>query len=239
MIRSPAREQALGCKTTTQQLILVTNRHVLDISFTDSKYAEFTLQQLRISGKAADRSSDLPDIDHEWVADHSLIKYSKVPENDIACLLAPAVINNSTSITIDYWMPLNLLATKTDFESQIGVCDFVAFPGFPVWHDKRQHRPILRTGTISNDPRYDYSWSSKYEGECVAYEAFSYGGSSGSPVFAVQKGPKPGAGISFPGFRELKLIGINAGHLPAARDTHSGISYLYKASANLDIIDTE
>ena len=37
----------------------------------------------------------------------------------------------------------------------------------------------------------------------------------------------------------LKLIGINAGHLPAARDTHSGISYMYKASAILDIIDAE
>ena len=226
-------------KDQNSQLILVTNRHVLDIAFADSQYAGFTLRQLRVSGKAADPSSGLPDIDQEWVADHSLIKYSNVPQNDIACLPAPAVINSPTSIKIDYWIPLNLLATKKDFESQIGICDFVAFPGFPEWHDKMQHRPILRTGAISSDPRYDYSWSSKYEGECVAYEAFSYGGSSGSPVFAVQKGPKPGAGIFFPGFRDLKLVGINAGHLPAAKNTHSGISYMYKASAILDIVEIE
>ena len=166
-------------------LTLVTNRHVVDIAFADSQYAGFTLRQLRVSGKAADPSSGLPDIDQDWVADHSLIKYSNVPENDIVCLQAPAVVNSSSSIRINYAIPLNFLATKEDFESQISICDFVAFPGFPEWHDKMQHRPILQTGAISSDPRYDYSWSSKYEGECVAYEAFSYGGLSGSPVSAV------------------------------------------------------
>ena len=59
----------------------------------------------------------------------------------------------------------------------------------------------------------------------------------GSPVFAVQKGPKPGVGLEFPGFRELKLVGINAGHLKASDKTHSGISYFYKSTAILEIID--
>lgn len=74
-------------------------------------------------------------------------------------------------------------------------------------------------------------------GDCLAYEAFSYGGSSGSPVFAVQKGPRPGAGIAFPGFRELKMIGINAGHLRTDEHHHSGISYLYKSYAVIELLD--
>src|SRR5262249_17785191 len=98
-------------------------------------------------------------------------------------------------------------------------------------------RPILRTGTISSDPRCDYSFSGRYDGECLAYEAFSFGGSSGSPVFAVQKRPRPGDGITFPGYRELLFIGINAGHLPTGSGQHSGISLLYKSFAILDIID--
>ena len=141
-------------------------------------------------------------------------------------------------MNVDFWISHDWLATRSDFESKFSICDFVAFPGYPEWYDKVQQLPILRTGTISSDPRYDYS-KSQYLGECVAYEAFSYGGSSGSPVFAVQTGPKPGAGLSFPGFRELKLIGINTGHLPASDGTHSGISYLYKSSAILDIIEAE
>jgi hypothetical protein len=99
-------------------------------------------------------------------------------------------------------------------------------------------RPILRTGTLASDPRYDYSWTNAFKGQCLAYEAFSFGGSSGSPVFALQKGPKPGAGISFPGFRDLMMIGINAGHLPTENSGHSGISYLYKSSAIVDLIDS-
>ena len=228
-------------QTNNDQLVLITNRHVLDPGFSSMKYAGFRLQELRIFGKANDPSSGLPEIDKECVVKSCTLKYSEVRENDIACLgdLSVAPIDGSFSMDIDYWLPQELLATSADFESKFSTCDFVAFPGFPEWYDRRQHRPILRTGTISSDPRYDYSWSSEFEGECIAYEAFSYGGSSGSPVFAVQKGPRPGVGISFPGYRELKLIGINAGHLPAGRDSHSGISYMYKASAILAIIEAE
>ena len=221
-------------------LVLITNRHVLDLEYMNPKYAGFSLRELIVSGKANASSSDLPEVDQKWTVDHSQVKYSTVPENDIACLVNPrsVAIDGSSNIRLDYWIGRELFATTIDFQTKFSICDFVAFPGFPAWHDQRQHRPILRTGTISSDPRYDYSWSTEYKGECIAYEAFSYGGSSGSPVFAVQKGPKPGAGISFPGFRDLKVVGINAGHLPATKGTHSGISYMYKASAILEIIDT-
>ena len=229
-------------RSSDSPLILVTNRHVVDLEYTNPRYAGYKLHNMTVSGKAQEETSGLPNIDQTFVVYHSGLKFSKTRENDIACLTVRSVVSldGSPNTKIDYFIDRELLATKADFDTQFSVCDFVAFPGFPEWYDKRQRRPILRTGTISSDTRYDYSWSSDYKGECIAYEAFSYGGSSGSPVFAVQKGPKPGKGISFPGFRALKLVGINAGHLFVDRDnnTHSGISYMYKASAILDIIDT-
>lgn len=221
------------------EVFLVTNRHMVDIGFANPACRGFQLSELRISGKGNDDESGLPDIDQEWNVTDTTIRLSQVQENDIACLVNPKVfsVSHAANASVQFSLPQDLLATKEDFETKFSVCDFLAFPGYPEWHDRRQRRPILRTGTISSDPRYDYSWSSEYEGECIAYEAFSYGGSSGSPVFAVQKGPRPDRTISFPGFRELKLIGINAGHLNAGKNGHSGISYMYKASAILDIIE--
>ena len=220
--------------------ILVTNRHVVDLEYADCKYAGFRLQKLVVSGKAIDKSSGRPDIPVSLEAVQLKANFSDSPENDVACLeiLRYFTTDGFPKPTISYPIPRKFLATREDFESEFSVCDFVAFPGFPEWHDKRELRPILRTGTISSDPRYDYSSSSNYEGELIAYEAFSFGGSSGSPVFAVQKGPKPGVGIDFPGFRELKLIGINGGHLYISEENqgHSGISYMYKSSAILDIL---
>ena len=218
-------------------LILITNRHVVDIAYRNPDYRGYRLSALQVSGKVKDHSG-LPEMDQTWIVPHRRITYSKNIHNDIACLVTsnPQPTLPAPS-RVDYWIPRNLFATTHDFASKLVSCDFVAFPGFPEWHDHTQHRPILRTGTIASDPRYDYSRPPDICGECMAFEAFSYGGSSGSPVFAVEKGPKPGLGISFPGYRELNMVGINAGHFWDDKGTHSGISYMYKSSAILDVID--
>ena len=229
--------------TNQSQLALVTNRHVVDPEYAGLKNQGYQLKRLVVSGKCNVPPSELPDINVTFEVVAPNVHYSEVYQNDIACIVDPQVQVkgeiSSYAAKIDFFVPITLLATAKDYESQFSVCDFVAFPGFPEWYDKLQQRPILRSGTIASDPRYDYSDVPEYKGECVAYEAFSYGGSSGSPVFAVQKGPKPGPGISFPGFRELKLLGINAGHLNvgSTNQQHSGISYLYKSSAILDILE--
>jgi hypothetical protein len=162
--------------------------------------------------------------------------FSKDELNDFACMLAPKLITAvPTEFCIDYHIPENMIATENDFQNDISVCDFVAFPGYPEWYDDQGQRPIFRGGTIASDPRVNYSYK-KPMGNCVAYEAFSFNGSSGSPIFALQKGIRPGAGLSFPDFRPARFIGINAGHLPAPSASHSGISYFYKSSAILKAI---
>lgn len=222
---------------TRKEACFVTNRHVLDVAYTSPKYSKYVLTGLRLTGKAPIGDGGAPELDQSLEIEASGVKYSAVHENDVACIVRPTA-RHSGSLNVQWPIPYSMIAKANDFQSKLSVCDFVAFPGFPPWYDRRNERPILRTGTLASDPRYDYSWTGEFKGQCLAYEAFSFGGSSGSPVFAVQKGPRPGAGIEFAGFRELMMIGINAGHLPADSGAHSGISYLYKSTAIVDLIDS-
>jgi hypothetical protein len=218
------------------QVCFVTNRHVLDLAYVDPQCAKFALTSLQLSGKAPAGDDKSPVVDQSIEIISLNVKFSTTYENDVACVVEPSV-RGTPSSHVEWFIPYGLLAKAADFQSKLSICDFLAFPGFPPWYDHIGDRPILRTGTVASDPRFEYSWTDSFKGQCLAYEAFSFGGSSGSPVFAVQKGPKPGAGISFSGFRELMMIGINAGHLPAENRGHSGISYLYKSSAIVDLID--
>jgi hypothetical protein len=240
-------------QNSSGEMCLITNRHMLDIEYKDPTCKNYSIVNIDISGKSKkDNCIDtLEDINFKIILITPV--YSRHPKNDVACLknIKAESLDGRSTIAIDHYLPYDFLATNIDFSKNLHVCDFLAFPGFPAWHDKRSSRPILRTGTISSDPRFDYSYTGNDDGACVAYEAFSYGGSSGSPVFAVQKGPKPGNGIIFPGFRRLCCVGINAGHLPinyrsdeTSPDApniklHSGISYFYKSSIILDLIDHE
>lgn len=58
-------------------------------------------------------------------------------------------------------------------------------------------------------------------------------------MFSTQNGFKIGKGLSAPDdfYREVRLIGINAGHF-SDQTGHSGISYLYKSSTILELIDS-
>ena len=150
-----------------------------------------------------------------------------------------------------------MLATESYFEDEgnLGVYDYVAVPGFHPGYDTTTNRPIFRGGNISSDPRYGHSirikddssvegFEDKYYKNLVLYETFAYPGSSGSPVFAIQKGIKPGEGISFPAYRPARLIGIQS-MMKYANPVkegevgiHSGLSYFFKSSAILEILDS-
>lgn len=221
---------------------LLTNRHVVDIDYkrTTGEYKNFKISQVIIDVKYKDTQTGLPTVDDQLlILNINNFIYSNTFENDIACLKDPKVASlTGQEPRLDFWIPFEFLASKEKLDSELVICDFVAFPGFPDWYDKVNKLPILRTGTIASDPRFNYCFSGKFDGDCIAYEAFSYSGSSGSPVFATQKGIKVGSGLSGGGFRELMLIGINAGHLPiqGVYQSHSGISYLYKSYSIIDML---
>lgn len=218
---------------------LVTNRHVVDLNYKEltGKYRDFQLSRVYVSGKTNDPTTGLPDIDQRMEIIVQKIKYSD-EDNDVALFkeTQSKLKPDGSKYSIDYPIPIGLLADEEKIKTGLQISDFVAFPGFPEWYDSKNQRPILRLGTIASDPRYNYSNNKDINGDCLAYEAFSYGGSSGSPVFALQRGLLKGD-ITTSGARELLLIGINAGHLKTGDGMqHSGISYLYKSSKILDLI---
>jgi len=227
-------------KNTKNKLCFVTNRHVLDIKYKhkDSKdLSKYKLYSAVVLGKGKSPATGNPDLEVKLVLKMLNAKFDPNPNNDIACLVDPKVCSQeSVNPTIDFFLENSLMATKANFTNDLQVCEFLAFPGYPPWHDAVNMRPILRTGTISSDPRYNYQYKQEVLGDCTAYEAFSFGGSSGSPVFTVPTVLKSGPGIQLTGCRELMLVGINAGHLRTEKDEHSGISYFYNSYAISDLV---
>lgn len=143
-------------------------------------------------------------------------------------------------ITIIAPIAYSMLATENWLSEKLTVCDTVAYPGFPEWYDRQNNTPVFRMGTIASDPRLNYSYTPGAPvASRIAYEGFSTGGASGSPVFATQRGFQIGGGLSASDgfYREVTLIGINAGHFKDQAG-HSGISYLYKSSAILELINS-
>lgn len=260
------------------KLILVTNRHMIEPEYANAKLNNYYISQLKIGSYQSFDSEKRPlnyntgtiqNIKDFVVADN--------PLNDVACLLDPRI--EFGEMKINAWIDYNMLADKTWFDSKLSVCDSIAYPGFPKWFDRKNNTPIFRMGTIASDPRFDYACldSEKADGTArVAYEGFSSGGASGSPVFSVQKGFPIGGGISAPEdfYNEVKLIGVNAGHYETIVEMdsecgvdnwsenrrenvendevyaneikdakidgvvgHSGISYFYKSTVILDMID--
>ncbi len=227
-----------------QQMCLVTNRHMLDAGYDDrqQKYLGCELKLIQVEGFLAKEGNNALPCDHRtWdiPAHQNQVRCSQINNEDVACLINPRGPIPQGARRPDFFIPNDFVADQEWLDTKLTVCDFVVFPGYPEWHDKLRNRPIMRAGTIASDPRSDYSSTEKPEGRKVAYEAFSFDGSSGSPVFATPKGLKAGAGIKSRQFREAKFIGINAGHMRAESGAHAGISYFFKSSVILDVIETD
>jgi len=203
----------------------------------DPKYKGYTLIEFKIESFESFDSGNKPrTLKSAFLVNFNEFKFDKNEYNDVACIKDPKFFGG---MTVNSIIPYSMLATENWISEKMSVCDYIAYPGFPDWYDRQNNTPIFRMGTIASDPRMNYSSiigapiSSQ-----IAYEGFSSGGASGSPVFAVQRGFKTGSGISAPKdfYREVKVIGINAGHF-SNQIGHSGISYFYKSSVILNIID--
>lgn len=208
---------------------LVTNRHVIDLSYKDAtgKYKYFQLSKILVTGRRDDDSIYRFTLDPAAV-----ISLPKDPLDDVAVIINPLCnpVENMAVLKIFYHYALEDLANDKYLWSLIPF-DVVAFAGFPDEHDKLSERPLVRGGRIASDPRFEFSLNGKPAGHCIAYEAFSHGGASGSPVYAPAKGF---AGKE--GSRNGKLIGINAGHLQAELGQHTGLSYFYRSTVILGVL---
>ena len=216
----------------------ITNRHVVDPERIESiKGRNFHLYQIYIDRRVI-KERNSPQ------TEELLVKSFKqtLPDNefdDIACL---SEIEYNTIPTIGYTrIDFELLADKELFDTSFSICDMLAFIGFPEGqYDVKHNLPIVRSGIISSDPRVNYSVGDNDRGNRIAYEVFSTGGSSGSPVFSIQKGFPLGKGLSGPTdfYRPVKLIGINAGHLLDPKTGgHLQLSYFYRSDQIISIIE--
>lgn len=204
---------------------IITNRHVIDLDYykATSKYKDFKLSKISLTSRRQDDTEYTiylnPDTD---------IYFHDNYQNDVVVIRPMSRIDEKN--TFHYHFTLELIATKEIFNSILPF-DIVCFSGFPSTHDKLMGRPILRTGTIASDPKFNYSWDKTEHGDCIAYEGFSSEGASGSPIFAPPRGM---SGI--PNSRDGFLIGVNAGHIPE-NFGHSGIWFFYKSTVVLEIIE--
>lgn len=225
---------------------LVTNRHIVDLGYKAAKYIGFKVEQIRVAMHTrSDATKNQPDQLTEFAIAPGAMLYHPDDTVDIACaqLSTATVVAGPTNLRLDYLISIDCVADQPFFTETLEVGELVAFPGYPEWFDKNGSRPIMRTGTIVSDPQNDYRLTtgeaSRGDGHLqLAFEAFSYGGNSGSPVFVTSRGLNAGIGIIYSGvYHPAMLIGINAGHLLVQDGTHSGLSRMYKSIAILAMID--
>ena len=221
-----------------EELFFATNRHMVELEYLNPTYKGYIISEFKIESFEEIDPHGIPTtLKTVSIANWKDFKYHPNTYNDIACLKTPKVIGD---MKIIYPIPYSMVASDDWINQKLSVCDTIAYPGFPEWYDRQNNTPVFRMGTLASDPRLNYSYAPGAPiASRIAYEGFSTGGASGSPVFSTQHGFKTGGGISAPEdfYREVKLIGINAGHF-YDQTGHSGISYMFKSSAILDLIDS-
>jgi hypothetical protein len=123
---------------------------------------------------------------------------------------------------------------------------FIGYPGLNgrPWWDQAAELPIARLATIASIPTTEFRNDAIKTTDVMLVSGLSFSGSSGSPVFNQPKGIAPGGDIHDRSYVPSKIIGIMSGHFwenpddPPEMFRHSGLSYLTKSTAILDLIAT-
>lgn len=262
LVQFPENDQRLG---------LVTNRHLVDLPF---------------KGEPEDRDFQIKSVKVQWWqnkdmrCEHTISGpqplYHSDPLIDVAIIPITSDGDTPPQATAAFYGDLTKLIKESDpsvqtlqhatswtdlveYEKlwpQLEPGEFVSLPGYPVWYDRLQIRPVMRSGIIASDPQTEYrydsgaqtAWDSNNQ---VLFDAFSTNGNSGGPVYVAQRGFAP---IDLPfqmsnGYRMQLgyknhhpsfLIGINASHYNetgiSGHNEHAGLSRMHKLSVIMDIL---
>ncbi len=235
-IRKTKSGTAFFVKDAQENFFVVTNRHVLNPSWREPAAEHWVIERYVFEGFDAAFTK----IKFEHFTDATLV-YPQHAGEDIAAFkcsrVTPIEPVGQKTFAINF-LPINLLADD-DYFQLLKTGDLVAMPGFPDWYDQSQGRPILRSGTLASDPEENYAGPGQAIGpRRRLVEAFSSGGSSGSPVFALSAGIRFTGDVVVDNMRPERLIGINAGHINAGGNgLHSGLSYMFTSVAIRELID--
>lgn len=220
-------------------LFFATNRHVIDIEYKDKKYQNHDYKLSSVNILTFDENSSRSGM-HQVV--QATILMHEDPRIDIALLKGLHVIT-SHGITVKP-ASLEVIAGAHFLQNELEWGTQVSFSSFQPWRDTQTERPILRTGILASDPAHPF-FSDKIERTNIhLLEAFSFGGSSGSPVFANARGIQTDGTISGGNFRPAKIIGIMGGHIlnddseaAAPHKIHTGLSYCHRSDLLLSMVD--
>jgi hypothetical protein len=251
------------------RLGLVTNRHLTDIPWHKPECEGTTIKSVKIEWWQSDKlrlectiADPKPLYHDDQSIDIAIIPFG--PEMDPKTLgtLYDNIENivphlNADRLEFKHGLSWEYLLKCERLWPQLRPGELVIFPGYPIWYDILQTRPVLRSGMIASDPQTDYR---RHEGEPtnhdgnqqILFDAFSTSGNSGSPVFVAQRGlaplelkiklsqedslPQQAAKMEFSQYHEAFLIGINAGHFNEHANDHAGLSRMHKLSAIMDIL---
>jgi hypothetical protein len=264
LVEFPSPDNRLG---------LVTNRHLADLPWQDEKYKGTTIKTVKMEWWQSTA------LRLENTITEPAPLYHPDPSIDVAIIPIAGKPDAPLEISGAFYGDVQKFAAEADPDTlmfqhglswpylleceqlwpQLEPGEFVTFPGYPIWFDRLQKRPVLRSGVIASDPQTDYRLS---DGEPrvgdgnqqVLFDAFSTSGNSGSPVYVAQRGlapidlkfptgsakPPAQGKLSFTGYRRAFLIGINMGHFndPDSErpNDHAGLSRMHKLSAIMDIL---
>ena len=220
-----------------EDLAFATNRHVVDIEYRDSKYLGhgYVLSSMQILSFDSGGRSGRQQVNRAVIATH------EDPNIDIALLKVLDVSNpdriSVVPANIDVIADTGFLQTELEWGAQ------VSFSSFQPWRDTHSERPILRTGILSSDPAYPFVSAKTKRDRVHLLEAFSFAGSSGSPVIANAKGIETGPELTGGGFRPARIIGMMTGHLPNEESetgvpyrTHTGLSFCHRSDLLLSML---
>ena len=159
---------------------------------------------------------------------------------DVACIDLSTADIEGDAPTPDLWG--SMLGTELDYHKLTAGSD-VVISGYPsvLTNDgglEAGERPILVSGIIASDPRYPATFGDRKLEEAVLTHSLSWGGMSGSPVFALVRNPHGGRLMNpRPGARpspehHIILAGVNAGHFQLQQESSAAgaITHFMKAS---------
>ncbi len=220
-----------------EDLLFATNRHVIDIEYSDPKYMghSYALSSMQILTFDPSGSSGRQRVNRADIATH------EDPNIDIALLRVSEVINpddiSVAPASVEVIADSHFLNTELEWGAQI------SFSSFQPWRDVQTERPILRTGILSSDPAHPFVSTKINKDHVHLLEAFSFAGSSGSPI-ANAKGIKTGPELTGGGFRPARIIGMMTGHLPNEESgtgvpyrTHTGLSFCHRSDLLLAMVN--
>ena len=220
-----------------ETLLFVTNRHMIDLEYKDPKYRghDYCLSSVEIlSFDSSGRSGRLrvirADILSHENADFDVALMSvKLHENPDAIKVVPA--------TAEIIADVHFIEDQLEWGAQ------VSFSSFQPWRDTQTERPIVRSGILASDPAHSFVLDEIPLSGVHLIEAFSFAGSSGSPVFANARGIQTDSTITGSTFRPARIIGVMTGHLLNEKSdagvphrAHTGLSFCHRSDFLLSMV---